>query len=197
MGQKFVFFIKFLDFVLFLTEGPDYPDAGEVFPGGPQEPVQGLLGFGEKRNALDHNAQHHSAKDGNGHHENQGAAHINGEGHDHGAKHHEGGPEQQAQGQVETGLDLVHVAGHPGNQGVRAQGVQLGIGQRLDVVEQGLAQAGGKAHGTFGSVPLGGKGEAHFQNGQSQHQPEAQPNVVGIAAHNAFVDDVRHHQRHQ
>ena len=97
------------DGLLLPAEGPDHPDAGEVFPGLRRDAVQPRLDLAEKRDADEHDAEDHGEEDGDGDGEDQGAAEVDGEGHHHGAQDDEGASQQEAEAEVEAVLHLVDV----------------------------------------------------------------------------------------
>ena len=126
-GQVRVPAVEFFHLCFFLAKSPDHPDPGEVFPGGLEQPIQGFLDPFEQGDAAAHDPQHHNKEQRNRNGEHQGAGHIDEEGHDHGPEHNEGTPEQQPQGQVQSRLDLRHITGEPGDQGIGAQGIQFPV----------------------------------------------------------------------
>ena len=121
------------------AKGPDDPHASEVFPGNAGHAVQLRLRLFIKRHGERHNTEHHQAQKRNGRREDQRGLPVNGKGHYHGAEHHKGAAQQQAQGHVDAVLHLVHVAGHAGDEGGRADLVLRREIQRLDVGKQGVA----------------------------------------------------------
>ena len=56
---------------------------------------------------------------------------MDGERHDHSTQHDDGGTQKQAQGHVDTGLQLVDVACDTGNHGGRTDCIGLGVGEGL------------------------------------------------------------------
>ena len=196
-GQVGVPAVEFIHFRLFPAEGPDHPDPGEVFPGGLEQAVQGLLDPGEQRDAPEHDSQDHHQQQRNCGGKDQGTGHIDGKGHDHGTEHDEGTPEQQPQSQIQARLDLGHITGQPGDQGIGAQGIQFPVGQALDMVEQGLPEPGNDPHAPPGGKILGGKGKAHAQHHQPHKPQETVEQESIIRLGKAPVDHGGDHQGHR
>lgn len=73
----------------------------------------------------------------------------------------------QPERQIEARLHLIHVARHARDERGRAEPVKLGVGQRLDVREKRMAQAGQVAP----VAALAEKYCAHVGAGQSPHRP--------------------------
>ena len=107
---------KLLHLGLLPAEGPDHPDAGEIFPGGPGNRVQTGLNLFVPGGCPAHDAEHNHRQHRDRHHKNQRHLHIDGKGHDHGAEHDKGRTQEQAQHHVHSVLHLIGVAGHPGDQ---------------------------------------------------------------------------------
>ena len=179
------------------AEGPDDPNAGEVFPGNAGHAVQLRLRLFIKRHGERHNAEHHQAQKRNGRRKDQRGLPVNGEGHHHGAKHHKGAAQQQAQGHIDAVLHLVHVAGHAGDEGGWADLVLRREIQRLDVGKQGVAQPGGKAHGRFCRKVLGRDAAGQADDRQQHQQAAHAQDVANVLLADAGVDNRRHHQRHK
>ena len=125
-GEVPVAGVKLFYGLLFPAEGADDADASEVFTGQTGNGVQTALHFFEKRDADIHDNEGHQEKDRDRNHENQGAADVDCEGHDHGTENDEGASKKQAKTHVQSVLDLVHIISQTGNQGVCSEGIQLG-----------------------------------------------------------------------
>ncbi len=196
-GQILIAGVKAADLLLLLAEGTDHPDAGEVFPGCTEHAVQFSLHPFVQGDAPEHDAEYHQGQHRNGGCKDQRCLYINGERHNHGAKYHKRRAQQQPEGQIHTGLNLVHITGHAGNEGGGAYGVQLCVGQPLYVVKEGMPQFRHKTDGA-----LAAKYWAVMEKNQSHnakpHQQQAHAyHISPVAAGNACVDDGSNHQGHQ
>ena len=141
---------EFFNLLLLLAESTDNPHAAEVFAGCGGHAVQLALHAAVQRNAAQHNPEHHQRKKRYGGGKDQCQMRINGERHDHGTEHDDGRTQCQPQRHVDTGLDLVDVAGHARDHGSGSDAIRLGIGERLHMRKQIVSQVGRGAHRRFG-----------------------------------------------
>ena len=124
-GQQGVGVLKAVDLALLLIKGAHHAHAGQVLAGQAQHPVQpGLHGL-IQRPGDHHHAEHHHAEQRDGDDKDHCRPGVDRKGHDHGAQHHKGAAQEQAQKQVEPALHLIDIAGHAGNEGAGAQCIHL------------------------------------------------------------------------
>ena len=107
--KKVSLFFKRGNFRLLLTEGPQDPNACQILPGGRGNAVQLSLDPAVHGHGDQHNAKHDQTQHRNHAGKYRRCLYIDGKGHDHGTKHHKGGPEQQPQCQIHTVLNLVDI----------------------------------------------------------------------------------------
>ena len=196
-GEFLRLLFKALHLRVLLAEGTEHPDACQILPGGRGHAVQRSLdplmhGHGDQ-----HDAEHDQAQHGNDPGKHQCRLEINGEGHNHGAKHHEGRTQQQPQGQVDTVLHLVDIRSHPGDHGGGAQLIDLAVAQMQNMLHEHMAQSGGEAHRRNCGKILGADSHDKANDTQSHHDQAHFDDIPGIAAADAPVHDPRHHQRNQ
>ena len=122
---------KLCNFLLLLPKRPQNPHTGEILPGGRRHAIQPVLHLPVHGNRHQNDGKNHRQQYRNRHDKHRCPRDVNGKGHNHGAKHHKGGPKQQAQGQVYPVLQLVYIAGHASDHGRRAQGIYFPVGQPL------------------------------------------------------------------
>ena len=147
--------VKFCHRFLFAAKCPNDPDTGEIFSGKSCDFVKFPLYFPKQGDAEIHNEKDGQKKYRNGYNKNQGAAHIDSKGHDHGTKDNKRAAQQQAEPHVEAVLYLVNVIGKPCNQSICSQPVKLGEGKTLYMVKDSLSKLGGKAGACLCGKKLG------------------------------------------
>ena len=195
--QQLVSSGKFRNLLRFLPKCPQDPYPGEILPGGSRHAVQVALHLPVHGNRHQNDGEDHCQQHGYRHSKHQRPGHINGKGHHHSAKHHKGRPEQQAQGQIHPILQLIHIAGHAGNHGSGAQGVDLPVRQPLNMGKQRAPQPGGKTGSRLRRKILGCYGANQSHHSQKRQKAAPLQNVPVIPAGNAHIDDGRHDQRHK
>ena len=92
-------------------------------------------------------AEHDGEQRRDRHDEDERGLRIDSEGHDHCAEHDKRRAQQEPQREIQAILHLIHVAGEAREERRRADPVEVGIAERLDVGKERLAQAGGEAGG--------------------------------------------------
>ena len=184
-------------FGVFLAEGAQHAHAVQVFARGGGDAVQLALHAAIHRDRRQHDREDDNAEHGDHAGEDQRAVKVDGEGHDHRAEDDEWRAHQQAQAHVDAGLNLIHVAGHAGDQRGCAQRVDLRIGERLDMRHQHMAQAGGEADGGLGGKILRRDRADQAHEAQRRHDQHHLYDVCLIPAENAAVDDGGDHQRNE
>ena len=167
---------------------PHHPDAQQVFPGAEQHPVQLLLHAAVQRHAGEQNGEDHRQQHRDGDGEGGSGPEVDGKGHDHGAQHHKGGAQKQAQEHVESVLHLVDVIGHPVDQRRGADGVDLPIREGVDVGKQIAAQRHTHADGGLGREILGGERKGKPDDAQQDEQRAHFPEIGAVALDDAHID---------
>ena len=190
-------FCEAFRFCLFTGKGADNAHAGQILLRCAGYAVKPCLHTPVERNAAEHDGKHDGKEHRNRHGEDECRFHINGKGHDHRAENHDGGAQQQPERQIKARLHLIHVARHARDERRCAEPVKFGIGQRLNVRKERMAQAARRTGRGFGGKILraGGAGKA-AQAEADQNQTFFQ-DIRRIAGRNANVDDIRHNERHK
>ena len=193
-GQQGVGVLKAVDLALLLIKGAHHAHAGQILAGQAQHPIQpGLHGL-VQRSGDHHHAEHHHAEQRDGDHKDHRRPGVDRKGHDHGAQHHKGAAQEQAQKQVEPALHLIDIAGHAGDEGGRGEAVDVREGELLYLIKEALAQVGAEALAGKGGVFGGEHAEGHGQQGEGQHD-RSQPEDIGrIPGGDGDVHDLCHDQ---
>ena len=123
-GQRRILFPEARLLRRFAPEGAQNADAVQILPRRTEDRIQLLLDPAVKRDADQHNAEHHERKGRDHGKEPERRLRVDRERHQHRAEDDEGRAQKQAQGQIQTGLDLVHIGGHAGDQRGDADCVQ-------------------------------------------------------------------------
>ena len=87
-------------------------------------------------------------------------------------------------------LHLLHVVGDAGDERRGTERADLASREVGDLVEQVGPQVPSEAHGDPGADAHGRHGEHDLDHGERQHERAAEPDVAGVAAQHALVDDV-------
>ena len=156
--QLVIGFPESVDLILLPVEGPDNPRSCQVLSGGQGHLIQLPLYLLVQGHAKAHDPEHHHTEGRNGHHKNHSRLYIHCKGHDHGAEHNKGRTQEKPQSQVESGLDLIYITGHPGDQSGCADRILLTVGEAPDMGEQIIAQICAKAHRRLGGKILSSQG---------------------------------------
>ena len=85
--QLIPLFLKFPHLILLSVKGPYHSHAGQVLPCNLHNPVQLMLHLPVEGHTDQHNSKDHQREQRNGHHKDKGRLKVNGEGHNHRAKH--------------------------------------------------------------------------------------------------------------
>ena len=88
-------------------------------------------------------------------------------------------------------LHLLHVVGVPGDQGRRAEPVELAGRERQHPVEDGAPDVPAEAHGDLGAEVGGGDRADDLQQADREHGLAGTPDEAGVALGHALVDDRR------
>ena len=184
-------------FLLLFTESTDDAGTGEVLTGDAQHLVQLVLYFFVHGHSDVHNAKDHDGQNGNHHNKKQGCFYIDGKRHNHGTKHDKGRTQKQAQGHVDTGLYLVHIAGHAGNHGRGTQCIHLGKGKALHVFKQGRFHRGSKAGCRFCGKILGSQGTGQSDDAKQHQHSTHFPDIGNVPVTDTLVNDCCHDKRHK
>ena len=156
VGEFFIFFVKAVDLIALPAKGPHHPHAGEVFLHQGGEAALAFVGGLELLPGDDVKDQ------GGGHDHRHKAAHDQGELHVHGEHQRQGHQDQQHgahhlhQLVADKVAHQVHVLGAALDDVAGLVGVVPGVGQALDVVEQGVPHPGHRALAGPGQVHPGG-----------------------------------------
>ena len=162
-----------------------------------KHPVQLALDLAVAGQREAHDARHRKRKQRDQRQEDQRGPGVHGEGHHHRAQHHEGRAQKQAQRHVHARLHLVHVGGHAVDERSGAQGIQLGVGQPLDVPKERAFELRGKPHRRLGGKKLRGDGADKAQQPQPHQSKAHAQHVARVARLDAVVDDGRHDEGHK
>ena len=145
----------------------------------------------------EHDPEYHQAQDWNGGDKPQSGFRVDGEGHDHRAEYDKGRTEQQPKRQIQTGLYLIHVRAHTGDQGGDPDPVEGLVGKALDMAVEHVAELRGKAHGGFGGKILGRYGKQQTDEAQSDQKKRHSDHIGSVRRLDAPVDDSGNDQRHE
>ena len=97
-------------------------------------------------------------------------------------------------------MQVAHVGGHARHQTRGAELVNVSERERLDVVEHGAAQVGGKAGGRHGREAPGKDAHGHTHRGKHQHEGAVAINGVQVVTQHTTVNnpcgDIRNEHPH-
>ena len=144
-----------------------------------------------------HDPKYHHAEHRDRHHKDHGGPDIYCESHDHCPKHHKGGTQQQAQGHIDSVLYLIDIAGHPGDHGGGAYGIDLPIGQTAYMGKQVVPQGCGHAGGGFCGKILGGQGTGQPNQSQQKKESAHLKNIGIIMVLDPHIHHTGDHKRHK
>ena len=178
-------------------EGPHHAGAHVIFAGQQRHLVQRVLRVPVDGHGGVHDAVNDQRDDHRHHQKQQRQSGTDAESKNQRSDDDEGGAQQQPQRHVDAVLHLIHVAGHACDQRGRADAVQLGVAESVDMAEQVPPQRRAKAQCAFGRKILGCQtaGESHHR--QQHHQAALLPDIHCVVIFDAHINDVGHHQRHQ
>jgi len=127
------------------AEGADHPHALQVFGGLQKQPVQLFLDGSVQFDGASHDEKHDHEQRADHAGEKEALVSLDPVRHQHGAEHDERGAQDEAEKHVDPVLDLVGVAGHPGDEGGLPDPVRFGAGKPHDMAEQVVAQRGSES----------------------------------------------------
>ncbi|MNC27094.1 hypothetical protein D3C75_752550 [compost metagenome] len=143
-----------------LGKGADHADAGQVLAEHKRQMIQLLLVFAvERRAACDDEIQNHT-KYRSRREQNQREPEIENHGHDNRTDTDERSADDQTDQHCHSELQLVHIIRDPVDQRRRPKGIQLGIGERRDMLEHLIAQGSAEALRSPGGIILAHHGTA-------------------------------------
>ena len=194
--QQLILPLKAGSLCLLIAESPDHARACKVLARPAKDLVQCRLHFLVERYARDHDAEHDNGEQRDRHHEDERGFHVHGKCHDHRSEHDERRAQQQAQREIDTVLQLVHIAGHARDQRAGADRVKFRVGQTLNVRKQRRAQLRGKPDSRLRAEILRRHcaDEPHRRK-EHEYQPHFD-DLGGVIVRDAAVDDGRHDKRH-
>ena len=108
-----------------LAEGTNHTSTGKVLPGNQAYTVRLLLNGLEERHGLAHDQIQHQCHQRNDGQEHQRQGQVNAHGHDHCTNYQERRTNHQTNQHGHSGLHLVNVRGHTGDQGRRTEAIQF------------------------------------------------------------------------
>ena len=105
--------------------------------------------------------------------------------------------QEQTKHHVDTGLRLVDIAGHTGDQCRCSDLIQFIVTETVNVSKQRFSQCRSKSHRRFCSKILRRQGTYQSQHAQSDHQCTHPPDVRLVPVLDTDIDDVCHNNRNQ
>ena len=177
-------------FVIFLGQGLDDPDTGDVFPHHPYQPVGRLLHLGEKAGAPPGDQKDQQAHEGKKGQQHQCKHRVQGEGNENAAQKQNGRPETDALHHADDLMDVIGVRGHAGDEGGDGKAVDLCAGEPGDAGEQIVAEASGGFFGHSGGHAVGQDAGTPSHNGKHQHGRPPPEHQGQILLRNHYIDHV-------
>ena len=183
--------VETLFFERFATEGPDDPDAGQLFAQDAVDGVDALLHAAEDRQHPRHDEEVAHRQHRNTDRQQPGQPGILMDRHGDAPDTHDRRGHQDGCGHLDEDLDLADVVGGAGQQRRRSEAGGLGLGKRDDVAEHSRAQIAAEPHAGAGTEVHRADRDDSLQGGHRQHHQAKPEDQCCVARRDAVIDDGR------